>query len=190
MLTFHLHKIAVLHQFFDLFLGQPQHVARRLLELLLFLGVEVRPVAFRETLGENRAVSLTEEDDRSIPTRLASSRPRDALFEHTAAEIGIHQAFFGAGNRVHQRLVPDPFLSSKPIKPSRFEDSRIGRWPFHTNLLYSTRYYGSRTESRNALGMMRLYRTPAAAATCSIVQPRQCYQFLMGLQASRWDALR
>src|SRR5690242_18027263 len=80
-LKFDLHKIAVLHQFFDLFLGQLQHVAGCLLELLLFFGVEVRPVALRETITRVAKV-LVLGDGCSTPiycivrgTTISGSRP-------------------------------------------------------------------------------------------------------------------
>jgi hypothetical protein len=48
LLTSHLHKIAILDQGPDLLLRQLQHVPCCLLELLLFIVIDVRPVAVRE----------------------------------------------------------------------------------------------------------------------------------------------
>jgi hypothetical protein len=63
LLIFHLHKIAVLEQFVNLLLGQAQHVARCLLELLLLVSIDVRAVALREDVSENRTFTPPEEDD-------------------------------------------------------------------------------------------------------------------------------
>src|SRR5262249_29145239 len=135
--------MAILDQLFDLLVRQSQHVACRLLELALFIGVDVRPGAFRETISENRALSPAQEDDRSVSTRLALSWARDPLLDDAAAEVGIDLSFFSARYRVHQNQVADFFLSSKPFKPAGLEDSRAARSAFHTSSLYRTGYYPS-----------------------------------------------
>ena len=96
LLISHLYKIAVLKQFLNLLLRQMQHVARCLLELSLFIAVDVRPVALGEAVSENRARAPAEKDDRSVPARLALPRPCDPLVDDLPAEIGIDPSFFSA----------------------------------------------------------------------------------------------
>jgi len=76
------------------FLRQAQYVARCLLELLLFIGIDVRSVALREAANENRALTPAEKDDRSVPTRLAVSWPCEPSLDDAAAEVGSHLSFF------------------------------------------------------------------------------------------------
>ena len=92
-----------------------------LLELLLFIVIDVRPVALREPVSENSPLSAAEEDDRALATRFSPPWPGDPLLNDTAAKIGIHLSFFSARHRVYR--VGDLFLSSKPLEPSRLEDS-------------------------------------------------------------------
>src|SRR6516164_3948065 len=102
LLTSHLHEIAVLDQGFDLLLRQLQHVACCLLELFLFIVVDVRPLALREPVSENR---------------FSPPWPGDPLLNDAAAEIGIHLSFFSARHRIYQNRLGDLFLSSKPLEP-------------------------------------------------------------------------
>src|SRR5690348_12892418 len=97
LLIFHLDKIAILDQHRDLFVGQPQHVMRRLLELFLFCAGNVRPVILGETIGENCACALAEEDDGSIAARFALPWSGNPLFDDPAAQIGINLSVFSTG---------------------------------------------------------------------------------------------
>jgi hypothetical protein len=97
-------------------------VACCLLELLLFIVIDVRPVALREPVSENSALTTAEKDDRPVATRFSPPWPRDPLLNDAAAKIGIHLSVFSARHRVYQSRVGDLFLSSKPLEPSRLED--------------------------------------------------------------------
>src|SRR5437764_929372 len=81
LLISHLHEIAVLEQFLDLFIRQLQDVACCLLELFVLLGVDIRPLALCEPVSENRALASPEKDDGSIPARLALPWPCDPLLD-------------------------------------------------------------------------------------------------------------
>jgi hypothetical protein len=66
-----------------------------------------------------------EENNRPVAARLSLPRPRDPLFDDAAAKIGIELPFLGAVHGLQQRRVRELFLSGKPLKPLRFEDSRL-----------------------------------------------------------------
>src|SRR5438067_5292271 len=89
-MSFHLHEIAVLDQFLDLLPRQPQHVACRVLKLFLLLRIDVRPVALRKAVNENRALTSPENDDRAVAARLPLPWSRYPLLDHARAEVGIH----------------------------------------------------------------------------------------------------
>ncbi len=69
---------------------------RCLFEPLLFISVDVRPLAFRETVNENRALTVLEKNNRTVFARLTLPRPRDPLLNNLAAKVGVYLSFFRA----------------------------------------------------------------------------------------------
>lgn len=98
-------------------------MACRLLELTLFIFIDVCSIIFCEGVNKNGALSPAEKDNRSIPTRFALSWPCNPLFNDATAEIGIHQPFFRASYSLHQDLIAKFFFSSKALEPPCLEDS-------------------------------------------------------------------
>jgi hypothetical protein len=113
LLISHLHKIAVLDHGLDLLLSHLQHVACCLLELLLFIVVDVRLVALREAVNKNSTLSPAEEDDCTVATRLAPAWPWDPLLNDAAAKIDTSALF----RRALLRL-PGPGRGSFPFEQS------------------------------------------------------------------------
>src|SRR5262245_27909753 len=111
LLISHLYKIDVLDKFLDLFFCYSQHVPHVLLELSHFIGVDIRPVTFGESVSKSRARSPAEEDDRSVAARLAPPRPRDPLLDDASAKVGIHVAALGPRYRVRENGIADSLLS-------------------------------------------------------------------------------
>ena len=124
----------MLNQLRDLFFRQPQHVVRGLLELFLFVGVDVFPLFFRKAVHKHSALTTPKKEDCTVSARFAVSRSSDSLFDNAAAEVCVHLPFFRTSHRVEQNRVADSFLSGKPLKPSRLEDSRLAGIP-HTVIL-------------------------------------------------------
>jgi hypothetical protein len=116
-------------------------VARGFLELLLFIGIDIRSVALGEAVGENCAVPPAEKDNRAVPARFSLACPCDPLLDHAAAEVGIHLSFSARHSRPHQHCVADLFLRARRSNHLVLKDSRTRRSPFHPPLFYSTEYH-------------------------------------------------
>src|SRR5579875_2016916 len=87
-ISLYLHKVSVLHQIRNLFISQLQNVSGGLLELFLFVSVDVGPLAFRKAVNENRALAALEKDDRTIPAGPPLSRWPDPLLDAPTSECG------------------------------------------------------------------------------------------------------
>jgi hypothetical protein len=67
-----------------------ENVPRGFLELLLFVGINIRSRAFGKTVDKHRALTFLKKDDGAISARFAMTRARDPLLDHAAAKVGIH----------------------------------------------------------------------------------------------------
>src|SRR5438128_1434023 len=63
---------------------------RGLLELLLFIGVDVLPLVFRETVHKYSALTQSEKNDRAVSARFALPQPRDPLLDDSTAKVGVN----------------------------------------------------------------------------------------------------
>jgi len=64
--------------------------------MLLFIVIDVRPVALREPVSQNSPLSPAEEDDRAVATRFSLPWSGDPLLNDGAAKIGFHLPVFSA----------------------------------------------------------------------------------------------
>jgi len=83
----------------------------------------------------HRALPQAEKDDGSIAARFSLAKPGDPLLDDTATEVGIHLSFLSARDRFHENELADLFLSGKPLKPPRLENSWAARPWFHNFLI-------------------------------------------------------
>lgn len=66
---------------------------------------------------------MTEEDQRTITTGLASTLSRSALLDQAAAEIGVDQSTIGLIDGRDKRRIADPFPACELREPPVFVDA-------------------------------------------------------------------
>lgn len=85
--------------------------------------------ALGEPKREYRLVTLPEQNQRPVATRLALPSARNPLLDDTAAKIGIHQTAFCALHGFTKRGIGNPLFSREALEPTIFEDARYGGSP-------------------------------------------------------------
>jgi hypothetical protein len=83
-----------------------------LFELFLLAFVDVRPLAFGESIYEERPGPAPEENDRTVTFGSSLSGPRDPLLDDFAAKIGIDQSSFGPSNSFTKGSIRNSFFAS------------------------------------------------------------------------------
>jgi hypothetical protein len=78
----HLDELAFLNCYLKSSFVQSEQKIGKLSELLQLHRIDVRQVLLCESVYEEGDGLVTEKDDRTKPSRLAASRPRDSLFEN------------------------------------------------------------------------------------------------------------
>jgi hypothetical protein len=103
-------------------LRQGQDRLRGILELFYLTVIDVRPLAFRESIHEERLGTATEQDDGPVAFRSALSWPGDPLLDDLTAKVRVDLPVFGPGNSLPQGRISNSFPPGKALKPPGFED--------------------------------------------------------------------
>jgi len=91
---------------------------------------EVLPLALGEAKQENRPGAAPIGDDDAKAAALALARTGNALFDESAAQIGINETVFGALHSLTKRLVGDPLTAletRKGFQRTKLKHSVTGR---------------------------------------------------------------